>query len=67
MSRVAELNRIDLTRDTQGMMNVLKSIGAWLIIPMHILSNSMAELCDILARCIACGSALIAGIGQWAC
>jgi hypothetical protein len=38
------------TLDTQGMMNVLKSIGARLIIPMHILSNSTLERFLSLAR-----------------
>ena len=38
------------TLDTQEMMNVLKSIGAQLIIPMHIFSNSTLERLLSLAR-----------------
>lgn len=56
---LAQLGRIDVvlvpvdgsyTLDTQSMMNVLKSIGARLIIPMHILSNTTLEHFLSLAR-----------------
>jgi len=56
---LAQLGRIDVvlvpvdgsyTLDTQGMMNVLKSIGAPLMIPMHIFSDATLERFLALAR-----------------
>jgi L-ascorbate metabolism protein UlaG (beta-lactamase superfamily) len=56
---LAKLGRIDVvlvpvdgsyTLDTPGMMNVLKSIGAPLIIPMHIFSDATLERFLALAR-----------------
>jgi L-ascorbate metabolism protein UlaG (beta-lactamase superfamily) len=56
---LAQLGRIDVvlvpvdgsyTLDTPGMLNVVKSIGAPLIIPMHIFSDSTLERFLALAR-----------------
>jgi len=56
---LAKLGRIDVvlapvdgsyTLDTRGMMNVLKSIGPRLIIPMHIFSDETLERFLSLAR-----------------